>query len=51
MKAHEMATRINPDYAEAYMSLAMLCDPLTTNPTQKAPENFPQPMHALLIHH
>lgn len=25
MKAHEIATRINPDYAEAYMSLAMLC--------------------------
>jgi len=24
MQAHEMATRINPDYAEAYMSLAML---------------------------
>lgn len=24
MQAHEIATRINPDYAEAYMSLAML---------------------------
>ncbi len=27
MQAHEMATRINPDYAEAYMSLAMLYEP------------------------
>ena len=35
MKAHEVATRINPDYAEAYMSLAMLCA-TATRETQRA---------------